>query len=84
MSHPPSLEHASPVLAGDTWVHLAADTATGESTLCGLHISLETPRQWLALAGCKLCAAYALAHGLDHATDIDGSEVPLEQILDRP
>ena len=84
MSQPPTLEHATPVLAGDTWVHLAADIAAGQLTLCGLPISPEVPRQWLALAGCKVCATYALAHGLDHATDLDGSEVPLERILDLP
>jgi hypothetical protein len=83
MSHSPTMGHAVPVLAGDTWVHLAATAGAG-STLCGLAISPEVPRQWLALAGCKGCAAYALAHGLDHATDIDGSEVPLVRILDLP
>lgn len=84
MSHSPTLGHATPVLAGDTWVHLAVEGVGGASTLCGLPVSPKAPRQWLALAGCKACAAYALAHGLDHATDLDGSEVPLETLLDRP
>lgn len=68
-----------------TWVHLTRDPQPGleRSTLCGLRAADETPTQWFALAGCTDCARIALRHGVDHVADIDGSEVPLVEVLDR-
>ena len=69
-----------------SWVHLTQDPRPGveRSTLCGLRASDEAPRQWFALAGCTDCARIALRHRVDHVADIDGSEVPLVEVLDGP
>lgn len=68
-----------------TWVHLTDDPRAGveRSTLCGLRAADEAPSQWFAVAGCADCARVALRHGVDHVADIDGSEVPLVEVLDR-
>ena len=69
-----------------TWVHLTDDPrpSAERSTLCGLQASDKAPAQWFALAGCADCARAALRHGVDHVADMDGSEVPLVEVLDRP
>ena len=69
-----------------TWVHLTDDPRAGaeRSTLCGLPAAAQPSAQWFALAGCVACARIALRHGVDHVADLDGSEVPLVEVLDRP
>jgi len=66
-----------------TWVHLTRDPQPDleRSTLCGLRAADDFPIQWFALAGCADCARIALRHGIDHVADIDGSEVPLIELL---
>ncbi len=68
-----------------TWVHLTRDPQPDleRSTLCGLRTADDAPTQWFTLAGCADCARIALRHGVDHVADIDGSEVPLVEVLDR-
>lgn len=68
-----------------TWVHLTRDPKPDleRSTLCGLRAADDSPTQWFALAGCADCARIALRHGIDHVADIDGSEVPLIEVLDK-
>ena len=69
-----------------TWVHLTHDPRPGSQrrTLCGLRASDDAPTQWFVLAGCTQCSRIALRHGIDHVADLDGSEVPLVEVLDRP
>lgn len=86
MTGPPALAGVVVAAAArSTWVHLTPDPprAAARSTLCGLRATDETPTQWFALAGCADCARAALRQGVDHVADVDGSQVPLVEVLDR-